>query len=115
MEASAPTKQGDRAVIVNNQVSLAGDGCLRFWYHMYGSNVGNLAVYIDLPSTATQPVGVTPSILNDQSKLVWAQSGDKRDMWRNARVGVYVMLSLYGKPKSYIIVHDKNMVRMRRV
>mgnify|MGYP001802965428 CR=1 FL=1 len=71
MEASAPRKPGDVAELYNDQIKLTADSCLSFWYHMYGRDIGSLAVY-----NTTNP---TP-------KLLWAQSGDKKNNWLNARV-----------------------------
>lgn len=73
MEASAPRRPGDVAELINDQVKLTTDSCLSFWYHMYGKDIGTLAVY--------GKTGSTP-------KLLWAQSGDKKSNWLNARVGV---------------------------
>lgn len=71
VEASIPRKQGDVTQIVNRQVRIDSDGCLTFWYHMYGRDIGTLSVYDNS---------------NNNAKLLWAQTGDKRDVWLNARV-----------------------------
>lgn len=71
MEASAPRKPGDVAQLINSRIKLSSPGCLTFWYHMYGLSIGTLAVY---DSSSGTP------------KLLWSQTGDKKDKWFNARV-----------------------------
>lgn len=46
IEASSPRREGDNAKLV---LSLPGNGklgCLSFYYHMYGENMGTLNVFI---------------------------------------------------------------------
>lgn len=47
IEASAPRKTGDNAVLLSP--SFAGSTqprCLNFWYHMYGADIGAINVYV---------------------------------------------------------------------
>jgi hypothetical protein len=46
IESSQPRKQGDIARISFSLPKPAGVCAMRFWYHMYGINVGNLNVYM---------------------------------------------------------------------
>lgn len=48
IEASAPRRVGDKAIFRSeNFERTTGTGrCLRFWYHMAGSGMGTLNVYI---------------------------------------------------------------------
>lgn len=46
-ETSWPRKQGDRARLVTPVIKSESKNCrLRFYYHMKGSNIGSLIVYI---------------------------------------------------------------------
>ena len=47
IEASAPRKTGDNAILLSP--TFAGSAkprCLNFWYHMYGKAIGTLNVYV---------------------------------------------------------------------
>lgn len=43
IEASSPRKKGDNAKM-SRVVTLSGNSCLRFYYHMFGSSMGTLKV-----------------------------------------------------------------------
>ena len=46
IETSNPRTSGDVAVLESTWLSNEAESCMiRFWYHMYGSNIGSLAVY----------------------------------------------------------------------
>ena len=44
IEASSPRQENDRAVIAFPPLNINGPLCLSFYYHMYGYNMGTLAV-----------------------------------------------------------------------
>lgn len=47
VEASSPRKYGDKARMSKQMNGLvSGGSCLQFWYHMFGSDTGQLNVYI---------------------------------------------------------------------
>ena len=65
IEASSPRKQGDNAKLV---LSLPGNGklgCLSFYYHMYGDNMGTLNVF-------------------SGNMIVFTVSGDHGNIWIKA-------------------------------
>jgi len=62
IEASAPRKEGQKARLLSPwyQPQFYTKGaCLTFWYHMYGTDIGRLNVYID----RNQPKSVSPTSL----------------------------------------------------
>ena len=48
--------------------------CLRFWYHMYGANIGTLNVFVK-----------TNSLLKNPS---WKMSGTKGNRWLPAQIDI---------------------------
>ncbi|AWP03839.1 putative apical endosomal glycoprotein-like [Scophthalmus maximus] len=72
---------GDSTFLVSDvfQKSIRGH-CLTFWYHMYGSHVGTLRVYIN--DRKMQTGG------NEEGILKWIDSGNKGDKWQMARVSL---------------------------
>jgi len=61
IEASGPRNPGDNAKI-SRDVTLSGESCLRFYYHMYGSSMGTLKVQLS-------------------NQVIFDESGDKGNMW----------------------------------
>ena len=45
IEASAPSKQGDKARLMSPTYTDNSAICVQFWYHMYGNGIGTLNVY----------------------------------------------------------------------
>ena len=45
IEASSPRQQGDNAKLVLSLLGNGELGCLSFYYHMYGENMGTLNVF----------------------------------------------------------------------
>lgn len=59
-----------------NQPTPGHGECWMFWYHMDGTNVGSLNIYVqELPSARSQT-------------LVWSMSGDQGAQWRHGRVSI---------------------------
>ena len=73
MEASKPVQAGYNAILESTlmQPTPAQGTCMHFWYHMYGQDMGSLAVHLNASDTRT---------------LKWLQSGNKGDQWLPARV-----------------------------
>ena len=70
IETSSPRIQGEKAYLVSQQVS--GVQCVKFSYHMNGSQIGSLKVY--------QNTGVL--------KEVFTKSGSQGNQWKKAQVQV---------------------------
>ena len=41
--------------------------CIQFWYHMHGSDIGNLSIYLKT---------------NHSETVVWTLSGNQGDQWK---------------------------------
>uniref|UniRef100_A0AAQ6ITE1 MAM domain-containing protein n=3 Tax=Anabas testudineus TaxID=64144 RepID=A0AAQ6ITE1_ANATE len=72
---------GDMSFLVSDvfQPSTRGH-CLRFWYHMYGSHVGTLRIYIN--NRKIHSGG------NEEGILKWIESGNKGDKWQEASLSI---------------------------
>ena len=78
IEASSPRMVGQKARISKRYTGLmTGGSCLSFWYHMYGSQIGSLNVYVK---------NSTASAL-DIAK--WNVSGQQGNVWKNASITIY--------------------------
>lgn len=64
--------EGEKARLISRTFPPTGGRCLTFWYHMYGSSMGELNVY-------NKPV--TGSL-----RKVWSLSGDQGNDWKMAQV-----------------------------
>ncbi|XP_077865040.1 MAM and LDL-receptor class A domain-containing protein 2-like [Saccoglossus kowalevskii] len=74
---------GHSAVLTTTEFTSDIDRCLRFWYHMYGEDIGSLNVYqIDIGNIFQTPI--------------WSRSGNQDDMWRRGSVPLPV--ELIGNP-----------------
>ena len=76
IEASAPRRTGDFARIesISYKATVGNGRCVVFWYHMYGSGVGRLNVYIKRGRT----LGST----------VWTENGNHGNKWFRGMVTV---------------------------
>ena len=74
IETSSPRQQGDNAKLNSPKLPFSGSMCLKFYYHMYGANIGKLEVMIS-------------------GNKVFTASGDKGNKWLRAAIDV----SLSGK------------------
>ena len=81
-EASAPRKKDETARIVSESLgrhNFIGYYCLRFWYHMYGSSIGELSVILK--------TGPGKSKLTE--KTLWVLRGQQGTTWLSATVPLY--------------------------
>ena len=46
IEASRPHRNGDKARLLSPRYTDRQDMCVQFYYHMYGSGIGTLNVYV---------------------------------------------------------------------
>lgn len=76
IETSSPRKPGDYARLESPTYSVTdGNGkCLVFWYHMYGSGIGRLNVYIKRG--------------NSLGSRVWTTSGNHGNRWLRGMITV---------------------------
>ena len=72
---------GDKARLLSRTFPSTSGRCLSFWYHMYGSGMGELNVYVK-PVTGAM-------------RKVWSQAGDQGDEWKMAQ------LTLISKTSDY--------------
>jgi len=73
IETSAPRVQGDVARISSQQFPATTGLCVTFWFHMYGTSVGTLNVYMVTGST---------------NRTLWSVSGDHKDNWLSGQAGI---------------------------
>ena len=71
VESSSPAQEGDKAKLLSAKFPSTAGRCLSFWYHMYGSSIGALNVYINKEGLST---------------LVFSKEGQQGDLWLQARV-----------------------------
>ncbi|XP_039999701.1 MAM and LDL-receptor class A domain-containing protein 1 [Xiphias gladius] len=73
--------RGDTSLLISDVFQPATGGhCLTFWYHMYGSHVGTLRVYIN--DRKMQTGG------NEEGALKWSEKGNKGDKWQMASLPI---------------------------
>ena len=72
VEASIPAQEGNKAWFLSDQFPATAGRCLSFWYHMYGSSIGTLNVYI--------------VDKDNKSTLVWSKSGDQGNHWNETKL-----------------------------
>ena len=78
IEASSPRKVGQKARISKRYTGLmTGGSCLSFWYHMYGSQIGSLNVYVK--NSSATALGIAK----------WNISGQQGNVWKNASITIY--------------------------
>uniref|UniRef100_A0A3B4UGP8 Si:ch211-106h4.4 n=1 Tax=Seriola dumerili TaxID=41447 RepID=A0A3B4UGP8_SERDU len=71
---------GDMSFLISDVFQRSTRGhCLTFWYHMYGSHVGTLRVYINDKMHAGG---------NEEGILKWIESGNRGDKWQMASLSV---------------------------
>ena len=72
IETSVPRRNNDKARLQSPSQTGSGVKCLTFWYHMYGSQVRTLNVYVTADSNLGTPV--------------WTKSGTQGRQWKMASV-----------------------------
>ena len=83
IETSAPRVIGHRAVLQSNLFSNSnGINCMNFWYHMYGSTIGTLNVWV-------QPQG------NGTAVQLWSLSGQQGNTWKQGTVPIPTQTTSY--------------------
>eukprot|EP00795_Rhopilema_esculentum_P009222 gene9222-16904_t len=78
IETSSPRRPGDAARLIRTITNSSGAACFSFWYHMYGSTVERLNVYVQ---TGTQNS-------NSTMQLRWRLIGNQGDVWNKAAVNL---------------------------
>ena len=77
MESSWPRRPGDTARIQSELFTPTPSKgrCMSFWYHMYGPDIGNLTVYMNVTGTKVlQPL--------------WRLSGNQGNQWFNGKLPI---------------------------
>nr|KAG5689549.1 hypothetical protein BaRGS_022052 [Batillaria attramentaria] len=76
IESSAPRRTGDKAWLISQPFpAFTGARCFNFWYHMYGSGIGSLNVYVDDTANTTKT-------------LLWSQKDNKGDRWLQGQMPI---------------------------
>lgn len=83
MEASAPTRPGDKARLYSERFQPTGGSCIKFWYHMYGPSVGTLNILVKTGAG------------NRSEDIVWTLSGNQLDQWKFGQAPVVSAQSGY--------------------
>jgi len=67
-------KYKDKARIVSPMESSTKGSCLKFWYHMYGANMGTLSIFLKTSRGFGRPL--------------WREVGNQGNAWRVASVTI---------------------------
>ena len=79
IETSYPRKPGDIAWLLSPKYKGAQSGkCLNFFYHMAGSHIGTLSVYVRTFGSIAK------------GSKVWNETGDQGNFWLHARAPVKI-------------------------
>lgn len=111
MEASAPTRPGDKARLYSERFQPTGGSCIKFWYHMYGPSVGTLNVLVKTGAG------------NRSEDIVWTLSGNQLDQWKFGQAPVVSAQSGYQvgiwnglySGTSLINIHNGFLLEMKTV
>ena len=82
-------KPGERARLLSSWMEPNETICLQFWYHMHGSDIGNLSVYLKT---------------NQSESLVWRLSGENGNRWRFGQTALY-------SPNYYKVSYSKLQIQ----
>lgn len=74
IETSSPRRVNDTARIISQPININTTMCLNFWYHMYGTSVRTLNVYMKVGGSLSPPV--------------WSRTGTRSNQWYSASVDV---------------------------
>jgi hypothetical protein len=81
IETSSPRKENDKARIVSPLVNINFfGGCFKFFYHMFGSDINKLNVYMQ---TNNDPL----------ANPIWKKQGNKGDVWISGSIYIYSQFS----------------------
>ncbi|CAL1289274.1 unnamed protein product [Larinioides sclopetarius] len=78
-------RRGDLSRLESPLYNNYGDMCVKFWYNMFGNDIGTLAVY----QRTTQEGRI------DNLKSLWKRSGDHAGGWKLGRVTMKSLPSFY--------------------
>lgn len=68
IETSAPRRPGDKARLISPAVNGAAPMCLKFWYHMFGTHIKSLNIYLSQNGTL--------------GTAVWTRNGNQGNKWK---------------------------------
>ena len=70
IESSWPRQTDEKAVVLSETIPVKGSGkCVRFWYHMYGTDIGTLRVLMRVGYAISESV-------------VWELTGNQGNKWQ---------------------------------
>ena len=69
IETSSPRRKGDNAKLEKSGLSFSTKKCLTFYYHMYGSTMGTLNVFVG-------------------NRKIFTKSGNQGNKWIKASVNI---------------------------
>ena len=78
IEASAPRKPGDKAILQSTSLKATSASCLSFWYFMYGAQVGSLSVRQEYLGSVQYGTAIP----------LWSMTGNTGQKWIQASVNV---------------------------
>jgi hypothetical protein len=74
IETSVPRRVNDTARLTSQLITQNATMCLNFWYHMYGTSVRTLNVYLKSAGSLGTPV--------------WSRTGTRSNQWYSASVDI---------------------------
>lgn len=74
IETSSPRKPGDKARLISPKFNGASRMCFKFWYHMYGTHIKSLNIYL--------------AQNNVLGNVVWTLSGNQGNKWKQGSVQI---------------------------
>ena len=74
-EASSPARKGDSACFKSQKLPATACQRLTFWYHMYGSGMGTLNVWLESDDGANR-------------QRLWSKTGQQGNRWQQASVDI---------------------------
>ncbi|XP_048866511.1 MAM and LDL-receptor class A domain-containing protein 1 isoform X9 [Brienomyrus brachyistius] len=97
---SAVGQKGDKAMLYSEVFQpTQGDGCLSFWYHRHGQNIGNLSLY---SGTSTLDKPRNPFGDDEKDLLLWTEATSQGDTWIEATMAVNNM-----EPFWFVFVYER--------
>lgn len=74
IETSSPRRPGDKAQLISPKINGASAMCMSFWYHMYGSHIKALNIYLSQNGTL--------------GTAVWTRSGNQGNRWLQGNIQI---------------------------